>query len=77
MGPEICAALDWDKTRKDYIECDLRNPVRVVRLRGMITVELPLCDAHRMLFSDELDRFGGHLDKTRRVEIVKRTEKSK
>ena len=29
------------------------------------------------LFSDELDRFGGHLDKTRRVEIVKRTEKSK
>lgn len=65
-----CAALVWDKTRKDYIECDLRNPIQMVRMIGIVTVQLPLCDAHRRLFEEEFASFGGHLDTRTRVEIV-------
>jgi hypothetical protein len=72
-----CAALEWDKTRKDYVECDLRNPVQRVRLLGIVAVEVSLCDAHRVLFEDELTRYGGHLDTQRRVEIVKEVSHEK
>lgn len=68
-----CAALDWDKTRKDYIPCTPNGKIEMVRLIGMITVEQPLCDAHRLQFEEEMALYGGCLDRKKRV-IVVRTE---
>lgn len=65
-----CSALDWDRTQKDYIECSPSTTVQMVRLIGMITVELPLCDNHRFMFMEELERFGGHLDTKKRVQVL-------
>jgi hypothetical protein len=67
----ICAALDWDRTRKDYVECDLRNPVQLVRLCGIVTLQVSLCDAHRALFEREFAVFGGKFDKVKRVKVVR------
>jgi hypothetical protein len=69
---ESCAALEWDKTRKDYVPCSPSGKTELVRLLGIICVELPLCAAHREVFEWELARYGGHLDPTPRVVTVQR-----
>jgi hypothetical protein len=65
-----CAALDWNRGEKDYVPCDTSAP-SMVRLVGLVTVEVPLCDAHRFQFKHELALHGGSLDKTKRVEVIR------
>lgn len=65
-----CAALDWDKTRKDYVPCSPKETVRRVRLQAIIAIEVELCDTHLRIFKDELEKFGGGLDKEGRVKIL-------
>lgn len=61
-----CAALDWDKTREDYVPCDTSTP-KMVRLIALITVDVPLCNIHKELFETSLAQFGGSLDRVKRV----------
>lgn len=65
-----CAALDWDKTRKDYIECDPTEPAKMYRILGIVTIQVPLCPIHRELFEQELAIFDGCLRTKNRVEEI-------
>jgi hypothetical protein len=65
-----CAALDWDKSVRDYVACSPVSTVRMVRVTGLITAELGLCDNHRRYFEEEMEKFGGHLDQTKRVTVL-------
>lgn len=65
-----CAALDWNRDLKDYIPCSPSGKTKRVRLLGIFTVEVLLCEAHRMQFEEEFRRFGGHLDQRPRVIIL-------
>jgi hypothetical protein len=68
-----CAALDWDKKIRDYVECSAPKTIRMVRITGLVTAELPLCDNHREVFEEEMAKFGGHLDTQKRVQVMKGT----
>jgi len=68
-----CTALDWDKTIRDYVACSPETTIRLVRIVGLITAEIPLCDNHRRWFEEEMAKFGGHLDTQKRVIIVDAT----
>lgn len=65
-----CAALDWNREQKDYIECSKSGVVQMVQLSGIISIRLLLCDAHREMFEEELAAYGGRLDEAKRVQIV-------
>lgn len=67
-----CAALEWDKTLQDYVECSPASTIHMVRLIGLVTAEMPLCDNHRRFFEEEMQKFGGHLDRKKRVQIIKK-----
>jgi hypothetical protein len=65
-----CAALDWDKTIRDYVPCSPSSTIRMVRIVGLVTTELPLCDNHREWFEDQMAKFGGYLDTQKRVTVL-------
>lgn len=62
-----CAALDWDKSKKDYVECSPTGETRVVRILGIVSVEVELCEIHRRIFEEELAIFDGCLSRKSRV----------
>ena len=46
-GRMICAALDWEKSAHDYVECSAHDGIRAYRLDGLlISVEVTLCESH-------------------------------
>lgn len=71
MNDLRCAALDWDKTSKDYVECDRTSPAKMTRIEGLVTVQVTLCDTHRYQFEEELARFDGCLSRKNRVKVLK------
>lgn len=66
-----CAAMDWDKTRRAYVECSPRGEVIPVKLLGLFSIVVQLCPAHRKTFEKEFAKFGGQLDQKKRVVAIK------
>ena len=65
-----CAALDWDKTIRDYVQCSASTTIHMCGSSAWWTAELPLCDNHREWFEDQMAKFGGHLDTQKRVTVL-------
>lgn len=54
-----CEALDWDRSDKDYVECD-GSEVRGVTLDGgLLKVPAELCGAHRKVVAARRGEWSG------------------
>ena len=49
-----CCALDWNKSAKDYIPCSDDEAVMCKAEGLLITVNIPLCEAHQQHFDSVL-----------------------